>query len=136
MLAVLGHSTQDHVAFQVRTGMLSGAVWFFREIGWFELHGRKVSGPWGQARFFTSDLDSPVVQLTELSGGSDSLVMTENHLAVHFSRATPEEAAKAILAWATYACAGEDASIEKANPEGTKWFVYLPALFTFAIEIV
>jgi len=43
-LAVLGRSTPDHIAFQVRTGMMNGAVWFFREIGWFEVVDRKVTG--------------------------------------------------------------------------------------------
>jgi hypothetical protein len=137
-LKTLGIATDNHAAFQVRTGMMNGAVHFFEEIGWSELPTRKVKGPWGQARFVSPFRPGcNTYQLTELSDGNpETLEMTENHIAINFSNATPEEAATAILDWAAQACAGEGSSSEKANSEGTKWFVYLPALFKFAIEIV
>lgn len=139
-LTDLGHAKEKHSAFQVRTGMMAGAMTFFHEIGWYECKSMNVNGSWGQARFVCSSVISigcHIFQLTELSDGDpEKLEMTENHIAVNFSNATPEVAAKAILEWACRSCAGEEASIEAANSDGTKWFVYLPALFKFAIEIV
>lgn len=139
-LTDLGHAQEMHSAFQVRTGMMNGAATFFHEIGWFEIKNKKVTGDWGQARFFCSSAvieDCHVFQLTELADGDpEELEMTENHLAIHFSKSSPKEAAEAIFEWACRSCAGQGASIEAANAEGTKWFVYLPALFKFGIEII
>ena len=134
----LGSAAPSHAAFQVRTGMMNGALHFFKQLGWSEINEAIVSGVWGQARFIAPRKnDSFTVQLTELSDGDpEKLEMTENHLAIHFSKADPQSAAEAILEWATWASAGEDASIESANSQGSKWFVYLPALFKFALEIV
>lgn len=137
ILSTIGWSRGRHSAFQVRTGMMIGATKFFEDIGWFEFSDLRVAGEWGQARFVSSPGEMHLYQLTELSGGDpDKLVMTENHIAVHFAIGTPQLAAETLLDWANRVGASEGASIEPANFEGTKWFVYIPALFTFGIEIV
>jgi len=137
-LRSLGFVTPDHSAYQVRTGMMNAALYFFEQIGWLEISERKTSGPWGQARFVQAlASDSHVYQLTELSDGDPNLIETqENHIAIHSSLASAQVAAENILEWANYVGAGEGASIEPANAAGTKWFVYLPALFKFGIEII
>ena len=134
----LGFISVNHLAYQVRTGMMNAAIFFFeKKLKWIELPHRKVTDDWGQARFFTQQSDyGVVIQLTELSDDDPKLEMSENHIAIHSELLNPKEAAEYILEWANYACAGEGASIEAANSTGSKWFVYLPALFKFGLEIV
>jgi len=135
MLAFLGVSKPGDIKLQVRSGMMNGAIRFFREIRWFEVTDRKVNQPWGQTRYFTPALNSLVVGLFESSHDPDGLTMTQSQLPLHFEDVAPEVAARAILAWADYAEAGEGAAIVSYD-EGARWLVYLPAIFTFAIEIV
>ena len=137
-LKSLGFVTPDHSAYQVRTGMMNAALFFFEQINWLELPERKTSGPWGQARFVQAlASDSHVYQLTELSDGDPNLIETqENHIAVRSSSVSAQVAAETILEWASHVGAGEGASIEPANAAGSKWFVYLPALFKFGLEFV
>lgn len=135
----LGPAIPSHFAFQVRTGMMEESIHFFELLGWIEVREAIVRDDWGQARFITPDENGNFyIQLTELSGEDPSkLEMTENHLAIHFDSSTPKEAADAIFFWASSSpSTGQDAAIESANKMGTKWFVYIPSLFKFAIEIV
>ncbi len=137
-LSLLGTATDNHSAYLVRPGMMNGALHFFHEIKWVEFEGLRVNGDWGQARFVSSNIvGSHIYQLTELtSEDPEKLEMTEFHIAIHFSSATPQEASEAILDWAIHSGASEGATIEPANAEGTKWFICLPALFKFSLEIV
>lgn len=137
-LSHLGQATTSHAAFQIRTGQMENALHFFKELRWLEIDEAIVKGVWGQARFIAHRKNHDfTIQLTELSDGDpEKLEMTENHLAIHFSKADPQHAAEYILSWAVRAGSGRGSSIEPANSEGTKWFVYLPALFKFALEIV
>lgn len=134
----LGQAIPSHAAFQIRTGQMDNALFFFKEIGWNEINEAVVRGSWGQARFVSPNEDENfAVQLTELADDDpNKMEVTENHLAIHFSAASVGRAAGEIYSWAHRERLGEGASMEAANTAQSKWFVYLPAIFKFALEIV
>jgi len=92
------------------------------------------SGDWRKARFLKSGANESFrLQLTEENvalGAKGIFIGTHLALAVK----DPKTAAEALSRWADkkiYYC-----SIYRANAEGTKWMVELPALLTFKIEFV
>lgn len=134
MFKRFGVTTIHHVAYLVRTGMLRGAVSFFvDQLGWSEVDKMTVTGDWGTARFVKSSGGSVLVQLTEeLEWPDDPQIFVGTHLALAVGNAA--EAAELIDEWAQHA--GINCEIEAANASGSKWFVRLPDVFTFAFEFV
>lgn len=134
----IGPVRVDHHAYLVRTGKLDLAVQFFvEELHWVE-YRQPVSGDWGTARFLKLPHTDSRIQLTEDNTRPADLVECSDnqHLALDVMIVTAEKAAVAIGAWAAKNRLGKGLKIEKADAEGTKWFVYLPKLFTFAVEVV
>ena len=135
----IGASAIDHPAYLVRTGMFAGAKAFFVEIlGWHianEVDCLKEEG-W-RAVFVSPEAqwssEQVMVQLTEHIAYSDPIGMFEGvHLAIKVQNA--KNAAQEIVSY--YEHAGLDCHKEPANTEETKWFVTIPALFTFALEFI
>ncbi|MFZ2201899.1 MAG: hypothetical protein WAV56_00730, partial [Microgenomates group bacterium] len=60
----------------------------------------------------------------------------DQHLAIAVMIVSAEAAIDAIMAWAADNGLAEGMLAEKANADGSKWFVYIPEVFTFAIEVV
>ena len=135
---LIGPTKVDHHAYLVRTGQLGEAVRFFvDELHWVEYRA-PAKGDWGTARFVLQPNTASVIQLSEyLSRPVDLLDCSDDqHLAIAVMIVSAEEAAKAICEWADDNGLAEDMYAEKANADGSKWFVYIPTLFTFALEIV
>lgn len=132
----LGPVWVDHHAYTVRTGKLDSAVQFFVEqLRWVE-YRQPVSGDWGTARFLGLPYTDSHIQLTEdNTRPADLTECSDNqHLALGTS-VTADKAVRAIVIWAMENRLGKGYKTERANPEGTKWFIYLPEIFTFAIEM-
>lgn len=129
----IGVTWPDHVAYEVRPGMMGSARNFFIEqLGWHEDEAARVEGDWGEAIFVYPDSDkSFLVQLTCPAESADPRRITENHLALDVVDA--EASARAIWCWATLTrlmcCEIEEVS------EG-KWFVHLPEIFAFSLELI
>lgn len=134
----LGPTQTHHTSYLVRTSELDTAVSMFLEMRWLEAVDRAVSGDWGKARFVHAPYQTMLVQLTEYSDRPVSLQTCSDsqHLAIAVQHVSAETAANEFLNWAKAHGLGEEAYIEKANVDGTKWFVHLPALLTFALEVV
>lgn len=128
---VLGPMGLQHIALEVRHGMLNAAVSFFRDqLGWTELPDRRAVGDWGEARFVRAPGENPALQLTAPTSDADAREFTENHVA--FGHRDPAGVAKTIEEWAIHA--GTECRIEEVG--GGKWFIHLPDILAFSIEIV
>lgn len=135
---LIGPTKVDHHAYLVRTGQLNEAVRFFvDQLHWVE-HRPAVKGDWGTARFVRQPNTVSVIQLSEYLSRSPKLLecSDDQHLAIAVMIVSAEAAIDAILDWADANGLAEDMYAEKASANGTKWFVHIPALFTFALEIV
>ena len=135
---LIGPTKVDHHAYLVRTGLLNEAVRFFvEEFHWVEYRA-PAKGDWGTARFVRQPNTTSVIQLSEyLSRPVDLLDCSDDqHLAIAVMIVSAEEAAGAICNWAIDNDLDQGLSNERANADGSKWFVHIPALFTFALEIV
>lgn len=134
---IIGPTRVDHSAYRVRTGMLDAAVKFFtKQLLWIE-DGPSVTGDWGTAKFVRQQNTTWRIQLTEdLSHDPfPTECVDDGHLAIAVMIVSAYDAANNILDWAFENGYGQDAYIMKVSADGT-WMVYLPALFTFAIEVV
>ncbi len=133
---MIGASKVHHASYLVKTGKLDEAVGFFRELRWRLVN--EVVGDWGRAKFVKIGYQDISVQLTEYADRDPSLqtCTDDAHLAIAVQVVTAEMAANSMLLWAIGHKLDEGARIEIGNSDGTKWLVYLPAIFTFAIEVV
>ena len=134
----IGPTRIDHSAYLVRTGKLSVARAFFVEqLHWIN-DGSPVVDDWGTAVFVRPPHTTNRTQLTEyLCRPPDLAVCTDGeHLAISVMMVSAEEAVKAIHEWVITNGLDQGFSCVKANADGTKWFVFVPELFTFALEIV
>lgn len=134
----LGPTQVHHSAFLVRTGMLPEALAFFvDQLRWVK-DGDSVVGGWGTAVFVRPPNTTGIIQLSEYYSRPPELAACadDNHLAIAVMLQPAQNAAEAIIDWAKQNGLGEGHSYEKANEAGTKWLVHLPAIFTFALEIV
>ena len=133
----VGPSTLDHAAYLVRTSMWASAVAFFTEmLGWKvvrEFGNIKELG-W-RAIFLAPRVgDSVIIQLTEYNDWPDTPVTFEGaHLGIKVENA--EQAAAEIQYHYLYK-AGLACEIKKVDDAGHKWFVVIPELFTFALELI
>lgn len=125
-----------HASYLVKTGRMRYAAQLLNEFGWIETNG--VTGDWGSARFFKPQGQDISVQLTQYIDRDPrgQGCVDDAHLALTVHRTSAEAAANLLLDWAKNYVLGKDARIEKASPDGLKWFVFLPEIFTFALEIV
>jgi predicted enzyme related to lactoylglutathione lyase len=133
----------DHVSFAVQPGMMDYAIDFFTAVfDWKEIEERRVSTMILAIAFI--DVGSPVVlQLTD-DGSFDWVtsvpIATGTHLAIRVTNAY--EAQELISKYAReklYYARNVDAipvHTERANKDGSKWFVELPELLAFKIELV
>jgi hypothetical protein len=114
--------------------MMRGAVFFFtNHLGWIEDTESRVEGDWGCARFVRPKNQKVRVQLTEeLDHPDDPAILPGAHLGIKVFDA--DLTAHEVEKWAGFA--GMTARIEPANKERTKWFVEIPALFTFKLEFI
>lgn len=130
----IGATTIDHAAHFVRTGMFAGAVDFFTEaLDWAIVRtaGDIKELGW-RAVFLAPHIGDPVMlQLTEDTDHPETPVIFPGaHLGIKVLDA--EASATAIKDH--YERAGLTCEIEQVG-EG-KWFVRLPELFTFTLELV
>ncbi len=135
----IGASAIDHPAYLVRTDMFAGAKAFFVEmLGWHIVKEVDCLEDEGWRAVFVSpeaqwSSHQVMVQLTEQLGYLDPIsTFAGVHLAIKVQDA--KNAALEIITY--YRHAGIDCDTEPANIEQTKWFVTIPALFTFALELV
>lgn len=134
----VGPTQVDHCSFLVRTGKLEEAVSFFVEqLLWIE-DGPRVSGDWGTAVFVRQKNTNARIQLNEFLARPEDIVTCTDaeHLAIAVMITSARAAAEAIIVWAVERGLGDGHSYEPANKEETKWFVYLPEVFAFALEII
>lgn len=135
---LIGPSKVDHHAYLVRTGQLSEAVRFFvDELHWVE-YRPAAKGDWGTACFIRQPNTVSVIQLSEYLSRPPSLMecTDDQHIGIAVMIVSAEEAAGAICNWAIESEFDQGLSNERANADGSKWWVFIPALFTFALEIV
>lgn len=134
----IGPVRVDHHAYLVRCGKLDLAAQFFITELKFVEYLDPVSGSWGTARFFHLPHTDTRIQLTEYGvSGSDKFnaYSDDQHLALSTTKPA-KMGVDAICSWARHNGVGDWLASDPANAEETKWFVYLPEIFTFALEVV
>ena len=126
----------SHHAYLVRTGKLDLAVEFFKELKWVE-DSIPVSDDWGRARFLHLPATDSRIQLSEYYDRPIDMVECSDgtHLALCLMRSA-SDLAIAIGCWSIKKQVCSGLKIDQADATGTKWFVYIPEVFTFAIEVV
>ena len=132
----IGGSELDHAAYLIRTGMWASAISFFTEmLGWKIVRqaGDIKELGWHAVFLTPKEGDPVIIQLTEDADWPETPVTFEGtHLGIKVSNA--EQAAAEIQYH--YQRGGLTCKIEKIDDEGTKWFVVIPGLFTFALELI
>lgn len=133
----IGNTAIDHPAFLVRTGMFLGAkALFVEQLGWVVEREAGDIEKEGWRAVFVHPRPGHVgvsIQLTEEKDHpSEPVIFSGTHLGIKVFDAA--QAAQAFKEY--YERAGCEVQIEAANPDGTKWFVFIPALLTFGLELV
>lgn len=130
-----GPVTLNHAAYLVRRGKLPLALHFFADVfEWVISETRKPQGTWGIARFVhPAGKEDFSVQLTDdLDTPDGETIFPDIHLALNVDDALG--AANAIRDWASLR--DQRCEIETADSTNTKWFVSLPGIFRFDLELV
>lgn len=133
-LFVIGYPiTTKYYAFQVETGQMGLAKFFFRAMSWYINPESVLLGGGNSSYFFASpNFDTPPLRFIEIA--TDQKIPLENtmSLSLHFDDCSPAEAANAIKDWAKRH--GVDEGILINEDEG-RVKVHLPHLFNFYIEL-
>lgn len=133
----IGATVIDHSAYLVRTGMWIGAVAFFTEqLGWkIVREAGNIDGAGWRAIFLAVKEGDPVtIQLTEEIDHPDTPVVFEGvHLGLKVRDA---KQAAAEIQYRYQRQIGLTCEIKQADDKGLKWFVVIPDLFTFALELI
>ena len=126
----------SHHAYLVRTGKLELAVEFFKELKWIE-YQEPISADWGRAYFLHLPATDSRIQLTENYDRPANLVecTDDTHLALSLMKSAGDFAIS-VGVWSIKKQVCSGLKIDQADATGTKWFVYIPEVFTFAIEVV
>lgn len=127
----------DHAAFNVRTGMWLAAVAFFTEVLDWKIV-RKTGDidqlGWRAIFLAAKEGDPVILQLTEDNDWSDDPIVFENmHLGIKVQDA---KAAAAEIQYHYQRVAGLTCEIKQVDDQGLKWFVLIPELFPFALELI
>ncbi len=134
---LIGPIQVDHNAYLVRTGKLELAISFFvDQFHWIEEVW--TTSDWGTMAFLRQPNTTNRIQLSEYNSRPTDLVTCRDdcHLAIAVMLVSAQDATKAIITWAIENGLDEGHYFELANETGTKVLVYLPAIFTFALEVV